>query len=171
MERKLVLFLSNTHSRVRYQSLPGLLGCERARLESAVPNPERRTCFVILGTRRCPSLPFPICPNNFFYVFVLVLRHFIVRCNFFRTDRTKNGMKYYPVTFVLMVVTQTLLAAVMSGNNHFTNGQEIEENLIVSRRKGYTEHDHRTDSTYGGIFSKSLVSFLGRCFWLGFKYD
>ncbi|XP_015363436.1 PREDICTED: calumenin-A-like [Diuraphis noxia] len=62
-------------------------------------------------------------------------------------------MNYFPVTFVLMAVTETLLAAVMSGVNHLTDGQEIEENLIISRRRAISEHDHRTDSTYAGILS------------------
>jgi len=63
-------------------------------------------------------------------------------------------MNYFPVTFVLMAVTETLLAAVMSGVNHLTDGQEIEENLIISRRRAISEHDHRTDSAYAGILSK-----------------
>lgn len=63
-------------------------------------------------------------------------------------------MNYFPVTFVLMAVTETLLAAVMSGVNHLTDGQEIEENLIISRRRAISEHDHRTDPAYSGILSK-----------------
>jgi len=67
-------------------------------------------------------------------------------------------MNYFPVTFLLMVVAETLLAAVMSGVNHLTDGQEIEENLIISRRRAISEHDPRTDSAYAGILSKSHVS-------------
>ncbi|XP_025196696.1 calumenin-A-like [Melanaphis sacchari] len=62
-------------------------------------------------------------------------------------------MNYFPVTFLLMVAAETLLAAVMSGVNHLTDGQEIEENLIISRRKAISEHDHRTDSAYAGILT------------------
>ncbi|XP_060847895.1 reticulocalbin-2-like [Rhopalosiphum padi] len=62
-------------------------------------------------------------------------------------------MNYFPVTFLLMVAAETLLAAVMSGVNHLTDGQEIEENLIISRRRAISEHDHRTDSAYAGILS------------------
>lgn len=69
-------------------------------------------------------------------------------------------MKYFPVTFILMAASETLLAAVMSGFSHLTNGQEVEENLIISRRRAAVEHDHRTDSPYVGIFSKSLTTFI-----------
>lgn len=70
-------------------------------------------------------------------------------------------MNYFPVTFVLMAVTETLLAAVLSGVGHLTDGQEIEENLIISRRRAISEHDHRTDSAYAGILGKMLAtSFL-----------
>lgn len=69
-------------------------------------------------------------------------------------------MNYFPVTFVLMVIAETLLAAVMSGINHLTDGQEIEENLIISRRRAISEHDHRTDSAYAGILGKSYTKYL-----------
>jgi hypothetical protein len=36
-------------------------------------------------------------------------------------------MNCFPVTFVLMVITETMLAAVMSGVNHLTDGQEIDK--------------------------------------------
>lgn len=69
-------------------------------------------------------------------------------------------MKCFPVTFILMVASETLLAAFMSGSSHLTNGQEVEENLIISRRRAAVEHDHRIDSPYVGIFSKSLAPFI-----------
>jgi len=75
-------------------------------------------------------------------------------------------MNYFPITFVLMAVTETLLAAVMSGVNHMTDGQEIEENLIISRRRAISEHDHRTDSAYAGILSKLHAT----CFLLSIRH-
>jgi len=60
-------------------------------------------------------------------------------------------MKCFPITLFLMVVAE---AAVLSGVNHFTDGLEVEENLIFSKRKEHTEHDHKTDSSYTGILSK-----------------
>lgn len=65
-------------------------------------------------------------------------------------------MKCFPITFVLVVVAETLLAAVISGL-HFTDGQEVEENLIISKRRGAAEHDHRTDSAYAGILSRLIL--------------
>lgn len=62
-------------------------------------------------------------------------------------------MKCFPITFILVVVAETLLGAVMSGLDHFTNGQEVEENLIMSKRRAFADHDHRTDSAYAGILS------------------
>lgn len=59
-----------------------------------------------------------------------------------------------------MVVAETLLAAVMSGLYHFTDGQEIEENLIISKRRAISEHDHRTDSAYGGILSITQLALV-----------
>lgn len=52
-----------------------------------------------------------------------------------------------------MVVAETMLAAVMSGMYHLTDGQEVEENLILSKRRAIAEHDHRDDSSYSGILS------------------
>lgn len=63
-------------------------------------------------------------------------------------------MKCFPITFILVVVAETLFGAVMSGIDHFTSGQEVEENLIMSKRRAFAEHDHRTDSAYAGILSK-----------------
>lgn len=63
-------------------------------------------------------------------------------------------MKCFPITFILVVVAETLFGAVMSGIDHFTSGQEVEENLIMSKRRALAEHDHRTDSAYAGILSK-----------------
>lgn len=70
----------------------------------------------------------------------------------FRT-RSRN-MKCLSVGLCLLVVAET---AVLSGMNHFTDGHEVEENLVLSRRKEFTEHDHRTDSAYAGILGKTDI--------------
>lgn len=59
-----------------------------------------------------------------------------------------------------MVVVDSLLAAAMSGINFYTHGHEVEENLVISRRKAITEHEHKTDSGYSGILSKPLAIWI-----------
>lgn len=63
-------------------------------------------------------------------------------------------MNYFPVTFVLAMVCETLIAAVLSGVNHLAASHEIEENLIISKRKLIPEHKHRIDDLYADILSK-----------------
>lgn len=56
--------------------------------------------------------------------------------------------------FVLVMLFKLLLVAIVVDINHLTDGQEIEEKLVISKRKLISEHDHRTDNVYAEILSK-----------------
>ncbi|XP_025417774.1 calumenin-B-like isoform X2 [Sipha flava] len=65
--------------------------------------------------------------------------------------RTCSSMRRFAGTaLVLFAISDALLAAVLSDIN-----REVEEHLIISRFRGVTPHDHRTDPGYAGILSDS----------------
>jgi hypothetical protein len=57
--------------------------------------------------------------------------------------------RFAGTALVLFAISDALLAAVLSDIN-----REVEEHLIISRFRGVTPHDHRTDPGYAGILSE-----------------
>lgn len=55
---------------------------------------------------------------------------------------------------ILVMAFKVLLVVIMVGIDHFIDCQEVEEKLIISKRRLISEHDQRTDNVYAEILSK-----------------